>query len=134
MNKIYVGNLHFQTTEQNLDDTFQQFGTIKEIAIIKDRYTNECRGFAFITFDTPESAQNALTLDGQELQGRAMKISIAKNEKKEDRRPPNNRFKRNNHGYSGGRSDSFGGRGGHSHGGGGRRSGGNGSSGGRGRR
>lgn len=77
MSKIYVGNLPFNITEQELDSSFQQFGKIKEIALIKDRYTNECKGFAFITFDAADSAQKALTLNGTDFQGRPMKVSKA---------------------------------------------------------
>ena len=82
MNKIYVGNLPFQTTEPDLDSEFRQFGDIKEIALIKDRYSNEFKGFAFITYATPESAQQALTLDGKDFQGRPMKVSLARSEEK----------------------------------------------------
>lgn len=77
MSKIYIGNLPFNTTEQELDNSFQQFGKIKEIALIKDRHTNECKGFAFITFDAAESAQKALTLNGTDFHGRPMKVSKA---------------------------------------------------------
>lgn len=77
MSKIYVGNLPSNTTEQELDNSFQQFGKIKEIALIKDRYTNECKGFAFITFGAADSAQKALSLNGTDFQGRPMKVSEA---------------------------------------------------------
>lgn len=109
MNKIYVGNLPFQTTDQELEGEFQQFGKIKEVALIRDRYSNEFKGFAFITFVAPESAQQALAANGKDFQGRAMKVSIARAEER------------------GGRSGGGGGRGGRDGGGGGRgRSGGGG--------
>lgn len=82
MNKIYVGNLPFQTTDQELEGEFQQFGKIKEIALIRDRYSNEFKGFAFITFIIPESAQQALAANGKDFQGRAMKVSIARAEER----------------------------------------------------
>lgn len=82
MNKIYVGNLPFQITDQELEGEFQQFGKIKEIALIRDRYSNAFKGFAFITFVTPESAQQALTVNGKDFQGRAMKVSIARAEER----------------------------------------------------
>ena len=78
MNKIYVGNLPFQVTDQELDSEFQQYGQIKEVTLIRDRYTNECKGFGFITFIDAESAKQALAADGKDFKGRAMKISIAK--------------------------------------------------------
>ncbi|CAL7963395.1 conserved hypothetical protein [Gammaproteobacteria bacterium] len=110
MNKIYVGNLPFQTTDQELESEFQQFGKIKEVALIRDRYSNEFKGFAFITFIAPESAQQALAANGKDFQGRAMKVSIARAEER------------------GGRSGGGGGRGGREGGGGGREGGGGGSS------
>lgn len=82
MNKIYVGNLPFQVTNQELDDEFQQYGQIKEITLIRDRYTNECKGFGFITFIDDSSAKQALAADGKEFNGRAMKVSIAKPQEK----------------------------------------------------
>ncbi len=82
MNKIYVGNLPFQTTDQELEGEFQQFGKIKEVALIRDRYSNEFKGFAFVTFIAPESAQQALAANGKDFQGRAMKVSIARAEER----------------------------------------------------
>lgn len=82
MNKIYVGNLPFQTTEQELEGEFKPFGEIKEIALIRDRYSNEFKGFAFITFATPASAQQALEANGKDFMGRAMKVSIARAEER----------------------------------------------------
>lgn len=92
MKKIYVGNLPYQTTEQDLEKKFQQFGEIKETSIIRDRYTNECRGFAFITFATAESAQQSLASNGQDFQGREMKVNLARLEGK-TKRFANNRNK-----------------------------------------
>ena len=112
MNKIYVGNLPFQTTDQELEAEFQQFGKIKEVALIRDRYSNEFKGFAFITFIAPESAQQALAANGKDFQGRAMKVSIARAEERTGGRPS---------GGGGGRGgrEGGGGRGGRSGGGGG---------------
>lgn len=105
MNKIYIGNLPFQTTAQDLESNFQQFGKIKEVALIKDKYTNECKGFAFITFDTVESARNALALNGHEFQGRAMKVNIAEDRRTDSRpRKSSQGYSRGHSGYGGGRS------------------------------
>lgn len=78
MNKNYVGNLPFQVTEQELDSEFQQYGQIKEVTLIRDRYTGECKGFGFVTFVDADSAKQALAADGKDFKGRAMKVSIAK--------------------------------------------------------
>lgn len=80
MNKIYIGNLSFKATEQDVEDFFKQFGEIKEIALIRDRYSNELKGFGFITFTDPSSAQNALSKNGEELLGRPLKINLAREE------------------------------------------------------
>jgi cold-inducible RNA-binding protein len=82
MNKIYVGNLPFQTTKQDLEREFQQFGKMKEIALITDNNSNKFRGFAFITFVSAESAQQAIGSNGKDFQGRAMTVSIARTEEK----------------------------------------------------
>ncbi|MEI8055296.1 MAG: RNA-binding protein [bacterium] len=111
MNKIYVGNLPFQTTDQELEGEFQQFGKIKEVALIRDRYSNEFKGFAFITFITPESAQQALAANGKDFQGRAMKVSIARAEERGGRSGGGG-------GGRGGREGGGGGRGGREGGGG----------------
>jgi RNA recognition motif-containing protein len=109
MNKIYVGNLPFQTTDQELEGEFQQFGKIKEVALIRDRYSNEFKGFAFITFVAPESAQQALAANGKDFQGRAMKVSIARAEERGGRSGGGGREGGRREGGGGGRGRSGGG-------------------------
>lgn len=77
MNKIYVGNLPQQTTEESLRAIFADHGEIKGIQLIKDRYTGELRGFGFIEYATQAQAQAALVLNGQQYQGKTLKVSIA---------------------------------------------------------
>jgi RNA recognition motif-containing protein len=84
MNKIYVGNLPFKTVEQELVEIFQQFGEIKEIALIRDRFSNDFKGFGFITFDTQTAAESALAMDGKDFGGRPMKVNIAREEGKRE--------------------------------------------------
>jgi len=76
-NKIYVGNLSYTLDESSLRDTFSAYGEIDEVAFPKDRVTGRPRGFAFITFNKPESAEQALVLDGQELSGRKVVVKFA---------------------------------------------------------
>ncbi len=78
MNKIYVGNLPFSINDSDLQNEFQKFGEIKDMALIRDRYSNQFKGFAFVTFATKESADAALSMDGVEFMGRTMKVSIAR--------------------------------------------------------
>lgn len=77
MNKIYVGNLSFNTTEQELSELFSQFGKISEVALIRDRFSNQLKGFGFVTFDNKSEAQSALAMDGKEFLGRPLRVNIA---------------------------------------------------------
>ncbi len=78
-NKLYVGNLSFNTTENDLNDTFSTHGTVTEADLVMDRTTNRPRGFAFVTMSTEEEAQKAITaLNGVELEGRSITVNIAR--------------------------------------------------------
>jgi RNA recognition motif-containing protein len=77
--KLYVGNLSFDTTENDLQDLFQQHGPVSEVNLITDRMSGRSRGFAFVTMATPEGAQAAVqALSGKELQGRALTVNEAR--------------------------------------------------------
>jgi len=76
--KLYVGNLSYGTTEEGLRELFAQFGEIKAVNIIVDRVTGRSKGFAFVEFETEDSAKEALSLDGQEFEDRQLKVSEAK--------------------------------------------------------
>ena len=58
-NKLFVGNLSWTTTDGILQDTFAQFGTVVEAAVMMDKFTGKSRGFAFVTMSTPEEAETA---------------------------------------------------------------------------
>jgi cold-inducible RNA-binding protein len=78
-NKLFVGNLSFETTENDLQDAFAAFGTVTEANLMMDRMTNRPRGFAFVTMATPEEAQQAITgMNGKELGGRALTVNVAR--------------------------------------------------------
>ncbi len=76
-NKIFVGNLAFNTTASDLQDAFGKFGEISEIKIPTDRESGRVRGFAFITFEKPQAAENSLAFNSKELNGRSIRVSIA---------------------------------------------------------
>jgi len=77
--KLFVGNLSFETTENDLQDAFAAFGTVTESNLMMDRTTNRPRGFGFVTMSTPEEAQKAIDgLNGKELGGRALTVNIAR--------------------------------------------------------
>ena len=78
-NKLFVGNLSFNTTENDLNDAFAPHGTVTETNLMMDRTTGRSRGFAFVTMSTPEEAQKAIeALNGKSIDGRALTVNIAK--------------------------------------------------------
>ena len=78
-NKLYVGNLNFQTQEHELRDLFAQHGEVLSANVITDRETGRSRGFGFVEMATEEAAQAAESaLDGQEFDGRQLKVNEAK--------------------------------------------------------
>jgi RNA recognition motif-containing protein len=78
-NKLFVGNLSFNTTENALNDAFAAFGTVTETNLMMDRMTNRPRGFGFVTMSSPEEAQKAIDgMNGKELDGRALTVNIAR--------------------------------------------------------
>jgi cold-inducible RNA-binding protein len=83
---MFVGNLSFKTTENDLQDAFAAFGTVVETNIMMDRMTGRPRGFAFVTMSSPEEAEKAIEgLHGKEIDGRALTVNIAR--PREDRPP-----------------------------------------------
>jgi RNA recognition motif-containing protein len=78
-NKLFVGNLSFQTTENDLNDAFAAHGTVTEANLMMDRATNRSRGFAFVTMSTDDEAQKAIAaMNGKELNGRTITVNIAR--------------------------------------------------------
>src|SRR6202046_4898388 len=85
-NKIFVGNLSFDTTENDLQDAFAAHGTVTETNMMMDRETGRPRGFGFVTMSTADEAQKAIAaLNGKELGGRALTVNVAK--PREERAP-----------------------------------------------
>src|SRR5262245_9922458 len=77
--KLFVGNLSFNTTENDLQDAFAAHGTVVETNLMMDRMSGRPRGFAFVTMSSPEEAQKAIeALNGKELDGRALTGNIAR--------------------------------------------------------
>lgn len=97
-NRIYVGNLSFNTSQASIEALFQSAGEVTEVAIPTDRETGQARGFAFVTMSSAQGAQTAIsTLNGTMLDGRALRVNEAQE------RPAR----------GGGGDRGFGGRGGH---------------------
>ena len=77
--KLYVGNLSFQTTSQDLQDFFAQAGTVESASVISDRDTGQSKGFAFVEMSTDEEAAAAIEqFNGKELDGRMLKVNEAR--------------------------------------------------------
>jgi RNA recognition motif-containing protein len=77
--KLYVGNLSFETTENDLQDLFEQHGQVNELRLMMDRLTGKSRGFAFVTFNDDTQANAAKSaLNGHELKGRALTVNEAR--------------------------------------------------------
>ncbi|MGH9949748.1 MAG: RNA recognition motif domain-containing protein [Pyrinomonadaceae bacterium] len=77
--KLYVGNLSFNTTNQDLNDLFGAVGTVESSNIIEDRETGRSRGFGFVEMSSKEEGDNAIAeLNGKEVDGRELKVNEAK--------------------------------------------------------
>ena len=78
-NKLYVGNLSFDSSEADVNDAFSRFGTVTSVTLITDRETGRPRGFGFVEMSSEAEAQAAIDqMDGQELGGRTLRVNIAK--------------------------------------------------------
>ena len=77
--KLYVGNLSFNTSNQDLNDLFGAIGTVESTNIIEDRETGRSRGFAFVEMASQADGENAIAqLNGKEVDGRELKVNEAK--------------------------------------------------------
>jgi RNA recognition motif-containing protein len=84
--KLFVGNLSFNTTENDLQDAFAAHGTVVETNLMMDRTTGRPRGFGFITMGSPEEAEKAIqAMNGAQLDGRALTVNVAR---PREERPP----------------------------------------------
>jgi RNA recognition motif-containing protein len=96
--KLYVGNLSYETTENDLRDLFAQSGTVNEVALIKDRDTGSSKGFAFVTMNSQEEATKAIEkFNGKNLGTRELTVNIAR---PREERPRSNFDSNRSGGYS----------------------------------
>ena len=106
--KLYVGNVPFSTTSQDLQNLFAQQGTVESVELISDKFTGRSRGFAFVTMATPEEGQKAIqALNGFAMEGRNLTVNEAR--PKEDRPPRTGGFGGGGRGFGGGGRGGFGG-------------------------
>ena len=96
--KLYVGNLSFKASEEELNTLFSSHGNVTDVFIVKDKFTGRSKGFAFVTLDTPESAQSAIEqLNDFDFLGRNLVVNEA--------RPKQERPRRNDRNFSNDRSN-----------------------------
>ena len=85
-NRLFVGNLSYQTMENDLQDYFSQAGVVTSVNLMLDKVTGKSRGFAFVEFATPEEANKAVEqFHNKEFQGRALTVNVAR---PREERPP----------------------------------------------
>lgn len=86
--KLYVGNLPFSVTEEQLEEMFKPYGAVQSAKVITDRATGRSRGFGFVEFENADQANAAVEeLDGKDQGGRNLKVNPAKEQEPRDRRP-----------------------------------------------
>ncbi|MFP4213615.1 MAG: RNA recognition motif domain-containing protein [Desulfohalobiaceae bacterium] len=78
MKKMYVGNLPFSSSEEDVQKLFSQFGTVESVNLIEDRQTGRPRGFGFVEMDTAAADSAISALDGTDFGGRTLKVNEAK--------------------------------------------------------
>ena len=101
--KLYVGNLSYTTSEEDLQSLFEQAGTVKSEALIKDRDSGRSKRYAFVEMSSQEEAHKAMGLfNGTQLQERAITVSIARPREETGGRGGGGRDRRYGGGYSGG--------------------------------
>lgn len=90
--KLFVGKLSFDTSDDSLRTLFAQYGTVVSASVIKERDTNQSKGFAFVEIEEAEGAQAAINaLDGKEFEGRVIVVNVAR--PREDRPQNGNNFR-----------------------------------------
>ena len=100
--KLYVGNLSFNTTENELQELFSQAGPVQEVTLMQDKFTGKSRGFAFVTMGSEEDAQNAISkFNGQTIEGRPLTVNEARPREAETARWWRTRLRRGGGGYGG---------------------------------
>jgi RNA recognition motif-containing protein len=77
--RLYVGNLPFNTTENEVQELFSQAGAVQEVMLMQDKFTGKSRGFAFVTMASDQDAQNAISqINGKTIDGRALTVNEAR--------------------------------------------------------
>ncbi|MBO4704291.1 MAG: RNA-binding protein [Spirochaetaceae bacterium] len=93
--KIYVGNMNYATTEETLKNLFSQYGEVVSATVIKDKFTEQSKGFGFVEMADGEAANTAIaTLNGKELDGRRIRVNVAEEKPRNGGFRPRGNFNR----------------------------------------
>ena len=93
--KIYVGNMNYATTEETLKNLFSQYGEVVSVTVIKDKFTEQSKGFGFVEMTDEEAANTAIaTLNGKELEGRRIRVNVAEEKPRNGGFRPRGNFNR----------------------------------------
>jgi len=84
--KVFVGGIPFSADDSDLEMAFSHFGTVKQAKVITDRDTGQSRGFGFVTFDTEQEAQEAISIGTLDMDGRKVRIDAANDDDRGGRR------------------------------------------------
>ncbi len=118
--KVFVGNLSYNTTKEQVQELFAQAGPLTDVFLPTDRETGRMRGFAFVTYESDEDAQKAIQqFNGQQLDGRPLRVNPAEEKPRRDFKPRSYGDSGGGGGFGGGYDDFGGGGGGFGGGGGG---------------
>lgn len=99
--KVYVGNLPFSFTQEELKNLFSEFGQITEATVISDKFSGRSKGFGFVTFANKEDSDKAISeMNDKEVQGRNLKVSEAKPMDPDRPRPERRSFNNNRSGFN----------------------------------
>ncbi len=91
--KLYVGNLSFETTENDLQDLFEQHGKVMDVALINDRDTGRSRGFGFVTMSSDTEGNAAMAaFNGKEVSGRTLTVNEARPREERPRQSAGSRY------------------------------------------
>lgn len=105
--KIYVGNLNYATTEETLSTLFASYGEVLSAVVIKDRFTNQSKGFGFVEMADNSAAENAIkALNGNDCEGRKLRVNVAEDKPRNSR--PRGNFRRDNDRNSEYRNNNYG--------------------------
>lgn len=77
MKRIYIGNMNFSTTEENIKNLFSKYGDVDSVEIIKDKYTEQSKGFGFVEMSDDDAEKAISSLNGKDFEGRRIRVNFA---------------------------------------------------------